>query len=371
MDKLKCAALVLTFALLPTLHANAIEAPAPPRPAAATAVISPADSQSLHSQLIRVAHRQRFRELRIEPAISDLLSRNEVAAAVSQLGVKADQNDAAANIALIRVQHWCSRLAPRERHRDAQMLEQMRAQLSADEQARLQSLLNLQLDYEAAASKACQQAPFDYRMIEARLREAADAGEPMSVTELSRLETKPQRVEELLQQAANKNYAPAQYALAVHRLTSVQRGISTENVASIRVLLKQSGRIWSQAKLDLANCMALGCEGHPADVAGAVVFGLDAARDGERGSYSSIARMPWAARLPFEQRLAWQYFAQQLNNAGCFGEHYLPMYRSLQENVAAYEKALSSELKEQAKKIAGQYWKEYGPRAQREQQCAL
>ena len=344
-------------------------APSTTAPTAPTDTAATTDPQQLQPQLVRVSHRQRFANLKVDASVVEALARADVASAVAQLSAKAEANDPATNIALIRVQHWCSHIPPRDRHRDPKLLEQLRPQLSEPEATRLQKLVDMELDYEAAASRSCQQARFDYRLIEAQLRETADAGEPMSVTELARLETRPARVEELLQQAASKNYAPAQYALAMHRLIAVQRGEQTENVASIRVLLKQAGRSSSQAKLDLANCMALGCEGHPGDVAGAVVFGLDAARDGQRDAYASIARMPWAARLPMDQRLAWQYFGQRLNEAGCFGDHYLPMFRLLRENVVAYEKASGSRLQEQARKIAEQYWQDFGTRAQREQQC--
>lgn len=348
---------------------KATAAPAAAAPSAPTYSVPSVDAATLHALLVRVSHRQRFANLNVNAAVVDAMSRADIAGAVAQLSAKADANDPATNVALIRVQHWCTRIPPRERHRGAKLLEQLRPQLNEAEGKRLQGIVELELDYEAAALKSCQQAQFDYRLIEAQLRETADAGEPMSVTELARLETRPARVEELLQQAASKNYAPAQYALAMHRLVAVQRGESTANVGSIRVLLKQAGRTSSQAKLDLANCMALGCEGHPSDVAGALVFGLDAARDGERDAYASIARMPWAARLPMEQRLAWQYFGQRLNESGCFGENYVPMFRLLRENVIAYEQAVGSKLQEQAQKIAAQYWQDFGPRAQREQQC--
>lgn len=366
--------LLLLLLATPSLHAieapsKSSSSPSTSAPAGPAYSVTTTDPQTLAPLLVRTSHRQRFANLKVDAAVVEYMTRADIAGAVAQLSAKAEANDPATNIALIRIQHWCTRIPPRDRHRDPKLLEQLRPQLSEAETARLQKLVDLELDYEAAALKSCQQAQFDYRLIEAQLRETADAGEPMSVTELARLETRPARVEELLLQAASKNYAPAQYALAMHRLIAVQRGEQTENVASIRVLLKQAGRSSSQAKLDLANCMALGCEGHPSDVAGAVVFGLDAARDGERDAYASIARMPWAARMPMEERLAWQYFGQRLNEAGCFGDNYLPMYRLLRENVTAYEKAVGGKLLPQAQQITERYWQEYAPRAQREQQC--
>ncbi len=355
--------------------ATAIEAPAKsqpsPPPAAATheQAIALSDPQALQALRVRAAHGQRLANLKIESSVIDALASGDVAKAVALLSARAETNDPPSNIALVRIQNWCSRLPPRERHRDLKLLEQLRQQLTEDEVTRLQKIVDLELNYEAAALQSCQRAQFDYRLIEAQLREAADAGEPLSVTELARIETRPERVEALLQQAVSKNYAPAQYALAMSRLVRVQRGELTQNVGTIRVLLKQAGRTLSRAKLDLANCMATGCEGHPGDADGAMVFGLDAARDGERDAFASIARMPWAARLSMEQRLAWQYFGQRLNEAGCFGENYLPMFALLRENVIAYERVVGA-AQAQAAKLADQYWAEFASRAQREQHCS-
>lgn len=363
---------LLAFAMAPSW---AIEAPSKSLPNPTTTpvpqnqLVALTNPEVLQPLRTRAAHAQRLANLNIDRGVIDALASADVAKAVAQLSARAETNDAASNIALVRIQNWCSRMPPRDRHRDPQLLEQLRKQVTEGEAARLQQIVNLELSYEAAALQSCQQSRFDYRLIEAQLREAADAGEPMSVTELARIETRPERAEELLQQAASKNYAPAQYALAMLRLVRVQKGESTQNVGTIRVLLKQAGRTSSRAKLDLANCMATGCEGHPGDPDGAMVFGLDAARDGERDAFASIARMPWAGRMPMEQRLAWQYFGQRLNEAGCFGENYLPMYALLRENALAYEKAISPAGQTQAVKLANEYWQQFGARAQREQQC--
>ena len=370
------ARVVLILLALIAQPLRAIEAPKTVSPTSNPSAASPAwrapaqEPHALQPILARVTHRQLLANLNVEESVIDLLARAEVAQAVAQLSAKAETNDAPTNIALVRVQNWCSRILPRERHRAPKLLEQLQPQLSEPETARLQLLVNLQLDYEAKARNSCGEARFDYRLIEAQLRDAADEGEPLSLTELARIETRPARVEELLQQAASKNYAPALHALAMHRLIAVQRGERTSDVGSIRTLLKQAGRTSSRAKLDLANCMAVGCEGHPGDVGGALVFGLDAARDGERDAYASIARMPWAGRLPMEQRLAWQYFGQRMNEAGCYGSDYLSMYASLREAVLAYEKAIGADLQKPAEELAERYWRDYGARAQREQKCS-
>ena len=112
--------------------------------------------------------------------------------------------------------------------------------------------------------------------------------------------------------------------MATNLLIAVQRGQTTENVSKIRELLKIAGRAIPRAKLDLANCMAVGCDGHPADALTARAFGIDAARDGEPTAFLSMVRMPWGARMPRAQLLAWQYFGDRLNEGGCMGDHTSP-----------------------------------------------
>lgn len=363
----------LAFAVTQALAIGAPDPPAasPPvaEPAKAIQVVASSAPETLQPQLARVGHRQRFTDLTIDAVVVEELARADVKSAVARLSAKAAAGDASSNIALIRVQRWCARIPPRDRHRDTQLLERLRPQLGEAEAARLQTVVKLELDYAAAALTSCQQAQFDYRGIESQLRDAAAAGEPKSITELARIEQQPARAEELLQQASDKNYSPAQQALAMLRLIAVQRGERTDKVDSIRALLKQAGRTSPRAKLDLANCMATGCDGHPNDVSGALVFGMDAARDGERDAFTSIARMPWAARLPIDQRLAWQYFGQRLNEAGCYGEEYVPTFGALRENAIAYEKVTKPDQQAQARKLAEQYWQEFGSRARREQRC--
>src|SRR5690606_22439806 len=142
---------------------------------------------------------------------------------------------------------------------------------------------------------------FDYRLIEARLREAAAEGHPASATELAQFVRDPAQRQALLQAAMDKHYAPAYYAVATQLLMAVQRGETTQNVSSIREWLKQAGREVPKAKLDLANCMALGCDGHPADALAARAFGTDAARDGEPTAFLSMVRMPWGSRMSRSQ----------------------------------------------------------------------
>ena len=144
----------------------------------------------------------------------------------------------------------------------------------------------------------------------------------------------------MLQTAVKKNYPPAVYKVATNLLMAVQRGQTTENVSAIRELLKIAGRTIPRAKLDLANCMAVGCDGHPADAMTARAFGIDAARDGEPTAFMSMVRMPWGARMPREQLLAWQYFGDRLNEGGCMGDQYVPTTLAFGQTIQLLERVL-------------------------------
>jgi hypothetical protein len=136
-------------------------------------------------------------------------------------------------------------------------------------------------------------------------------------------------------------------------------------------LFKQAGRTLNKAKIDLANCMAAGCDGHPADAPQAAAFGMDAARDGEPGAFLSMARMPWGRRLTRSQLLAWQYFGDRLSEAGCVGEGYVMSTISFDQTLKALEARQDSKFLEEARTQADALWRDNGERAKREQGCAL
>jgi hypothetical protein len=298
------------------------------------------------------------------------LARGDADAAVSALSAQANSGKAAENIALVRVQHWCNRIFNSQPMDTQSQINQLAANLSTERIGRAAGVLLAEEKYRDRARTSCGKAQFDFGPIESRLRAAADAGDPASATELAQFVRDPQRREALLQSAADKNYAPAVYTLATSRLVAVQRGETTDNVASIRLLLKQAGRTLPKAKLDLANCMALGCDGHPADAATATAFGIDAARDGEPSAFPSMVRMPWARRLTRVQMLSWQYFGDRLNEAGCGGEAYVGAAVSFDQAIKALEKSQDAKLLEQAKAQADELWRSNAERAKREQGCA-
>ena len=352
-----------------------IEAPkpqtAPPSaPAAAPSVaFTPTDESAFDLTLQRVAHRRNLANLSIAPDVIDALARGDIDVAVAALSTQASAGKSDANIALVRLQHWCSRIVNSRPGDPQAQVNKIGAAVSAERLNRIAGVLIAEEKYRERARGGCSKAQFDFGAIESRLRAAAQAGDPPSATELAQFVRDPQQRASLLQSAVDKNFAPATYTLATSRLMAVQRGETTENVASIRLLLKQAGRTMPKAKLDLANCMATGCDGHPADTASAQAFGLDAARDGEPTAFPSIVRMPWARRLTRVQMLSWQYFGDRLNEAGCTGDAYVGSAVGFDQAIKALEKSQDAKVLEQSQNEAEALWSANGGRARREQGC--
>lgn len=327
------------------------------------------DEPGFFRRLARAAHHQAFVGLTIPAEVMDALVEARADAAIAALGGRAAEGDHDANIALVRLQHWCNRLVSQGDLDPQAQIDRLDAQLPPARVARAAAVLRAQADYRRRAATACRGAQFDFRGIEARLRNAAEEGHPASALELSRFTRDPDRRSAYIQAAVAQHYGPAVHALAVERLSAIQRGESTEDVASIRLLLKQAGRSVSRAKLDLANCMSLGCDGHPADAAGARAFGIDAARDGEAGAFLSMARMPWGRGLSRVQMLAWQYFGDRLNEAGCGGDAYVTNAMTLSRTIEALEARQDPETLADARERAETLWRDNGARAMREQGC--
>ena len=372
MQRAMCLLLTLGFCA----QSLAIEAPAGSSPTPATAAptaqpssMTPSDESAFVRVLQRSAHHRNLTGLKISSEVTDQLARGDVGAAIAHLNKQAASGNNDANIALVRIQHWCNRVA-NARVPDAKaQIARLPANLDQSRATRAAGVIVAEEKYRQLARQGCTSAQFDYRGIEGRLREAADNGDPASATELAQFIRDPARKQAMLEAAANKGFAPAQYVLATGRLIAVQRGETTENVASIRLLLKQAGRSINKAKVDLANCMALGCDGHPADAAGAAAFGTDAARDGEPGAFLSMARMPWGMRMNRAQLLAWQYFGDRLSEAGCVGENYVMSTITFDQTIKALEQNQNDTFLEQARSQAGTLWRDHGERAMREQGC--
>ena len=360
--------------LLIQTSAHSIEAPkpaAPPEPEAEAPrpQITPTDETQFQTLLQRVTTFRNFRGLNVSTETVDQLSRGEADKAVASLSTLANQGNKNADIALVRVQHWCNTVSSARTPDPQAQIAKMPKEFSPERAARVAGVLKAEAEFMPRAKAGCMKARFDFGGIESRLRAAADAGDPASATELSQFARDPAKREAMLQSAIAKNYAPAMYMAASNLLVAVQRGETTENVSKIRELLKTAGRTMPRAKVDLANCMALGCDGHPADARTAMAFGLDAARDGEPTAFLSMARMPWGRQIPRVQLLAWQYFGDRLNEAGCMGDGYVMTSLGFAQTIPAIERGLPQEILEAAKTQADTLWKESGERAKKENGC--
>jgi hypothetical protein len=354
--------------------AGAIEAPkqppAPePEPAAPAVAITPTDETQFQQLLQRVTTFRNMRGLNVSAEVIDQLARGDADQAVATLGALANQGNREANIALVRIQHWCNTVSSARPPDPEAQIAKLGNEFPPARASRVAGVIKAEAQFMPRAKAGCSKANFDFRGIEARLREAAENGHAASATELSKFIRDPAQREAMLQTAISKNYAPAMYASASNLLVAVQRGQTTENVKAIRELLKTAGRSIPKAKLDLANCMALGCDGHPADTRTALAFGLDAARDGEPTAFLSMMRMPWGRQLSRTQLLAWQYFGDRLNEAGCMGEAYIVTSLGFSQSIPVLEKGQTAQVLEAAKTQADGLWKDNGERAKKENGC--
>jgi hypothetical protein len=353
---------------------GAIEAPKPqapqPEPAPAQrAAVTPTDQREFYRVLQRSTHTRNLHALKTPPDVIAALSRGEADAAVASLSTLAGQGDKDANIALVRIQHWCNRMASARPAAPQEQIAKLSPLFAPERAAKAAGVIHAEVGYQKVARESCFKARFDFGAIEARLREAAAQGHPASAAELAQFVRDPEQREALLQAAIKQRYAPAMYTAATNLVMAVQRGQTTENVSQIRLWLKQAGPSMPRAKLDLANCMSLGCDGHPADASTARAFGLDAARDGEPAAFLSIMRMPWGRRLTRVQHLSWQIFGNRLNEAGCMGDAYIASATAFAQNLAMLEKGQPTTVLEEALSEADALWRDNSARAMKEQGC--
>jgi TPR repeat protein len=333
--------------------------------------VTPTDEREFYEKVQRVTSYRALRGLKIPADVIANLGRGDAEKAVATLSGLASQGSNDANIALVHVQHWCVAVT-QQRAGDpkAQIAKLVQGQPDA-RAARVAGVIYAEVEFMQRARAACVRANsiFDYKGIEARLRAAAAAGDPASATELAQFLLDPAKREAMLQTAVKKNYPPAVYKVATNLLIAVQRGQTTENVSQIRELLKIAGREIPRAKLDLANCMAVGCDGHPADALTARAFGIDAARDGEPTAFPSMVRMPWGARIPRPTLLAWQLFGDKLNESGCMGDQFVPTALALTQTISMLTRVLDDEELQETKKQFDALWAEHGARAMKENGC--
>jgi hypothetical protein len=331
--------------------------------------VTPTDEKEFYKKVQRVTAYRGLRGLKIPRQVITDLGNGDADKAVAALSGIAAQGDNEANIALVNVQHWCAAVGQQRSGDPKAAIAKLVQGLPDPRAARIAGVIYAEVDYMQRARANCGNARFDYQSIEARLRAAAAAGDPASATELAQFLRDPAKREEMLQIAVKKNYPPAVYKVATNLLIAVQRGQTTENVSQIRELLKIAGREIPRAKLDLANCMAVGCDGHPADALTARAFGIDAARDGEPTAFPSMVRMPWGARIPRPELLAWQLFGDKLNESGCMGDQYVPTSLAVSQTIDQLTRVLDNDELEETKKKFDALWAEHGTRAMKENGC--
>jgi hypothetical protein len=372
--KIAGAGLLAALALA-TCAAHAIEAPKaqPPREEEPQQPppevnLTPTDERAFYEKIQRVTAFRSMRGLKVPADVISELGRGNAEAAVAALSQKASAGDNDANIALVLTQHWCAAVAQQRAGDPKAVIAKLVQNQPEKRAARVAGVIYAEVEYMQRASASCRKARFDYTGIEARLRSAAAAGDAASATELAQFLRDPAQREAMLQNAVKKNYPAAVYKVATNLLMAVQRGATTENVSQIRELLKIAGREIPRAKLDLANCMAVGCDGHPADAMTARAFGIDAARDGEPTAFLSMVRMPWG-RMPRDELLAWQYFGDRLNEAGCMGDQYVPTALAFGQTIGLLERSVNPQTLEEARTRTQALWNEHGVRAMKENGC--
>ena len=369
---------MLAALALVTCAAHAIEAPKPQAPREEAPQqqpppelnVTPTDERAFYEKIQRVTAFRSMRGLKVPADVIAELGRGNADTAVAALNKLASGGDNDANIALVLVQHWCAAVSQQRAGDPKAAIAKLVQNQPERRAARVAGVIYAEVDYMQKARTSCGAAmrQFDYRGVEARLRSAAAAGDAASATELAQFLRDPAQREEMLQSAVKKNYPAAVYKVATNLLIAVQRGVTTENVSQIRELLKVAGREIPRAKLDLANCMAVGCDGHPADAMTARAFGLDAARDGEPTAFTSMVRMPWG-RFPREELLAWQYFGDRLNEAGCMGDQYVPTTLAFGQTIGLLERNVNPKTLEDARTRTEALWNEHGVRAMKENGC--
>jgi hypothetical protein len=365
----------LAALLLAACAVHAIETPKPqapreeePQQPPPELNITPTDERAFYEKVQRVTAFRSMRGLTVPADVIADFGRGNADAAVATLSKLASAGNNDANIALVLAQHWCAAVGQQRAGDPKAAIAKLVQNQPEQRAARVAGVIYAEVEYMQRARAGCQKARFDYNGIEARLRSAAAAGDAASATELAQFLRDPAQRDAMLQSAVKKNYPAAVYKIATNLLMAVQRGQTTENVSQIRELLKIAGREIPRAKLDLANCMAVGCDGHPADAMTARAFGMDAARDGEPTAFLSMVRMPWG-RFSRDELLAWQYFGDRLNEAGCMGDQYVPTSLAFGQTIGLLEHNIDPRMLQDARTKADAFWSEHGVRAMKENGC--
>ena len=73
--------------------------------------------------------------------------------------------------------------------------------------------------------------------------------------------------------------------------------------------------------------------------------------------------------MPRDELLAWQYFGDRLNEAGCMGDQYVPTTLAFGQTIAMLERTVKPNTLEDARTRAEALWNEHGARAMKENGC--
>ena len=69
------------------------------------------------------------------------------------------------------------------------------------------------------------------------------------------------------------------------------------------------------------------------------------------------------------QLLAWQYFGDRLNEAGCMGDAYIGTSLGFAQTIPALEKGRPPQVLDAARAQGDVLWKDHGERAKKENGC--
>jgi hypothetical protein len=82
-----------------------------------------------------------------------------------------------------------------------------------------------------------------------------------------------------------------------------------------------------------------------------------------------MVRMPWGARFTRQELLAWQYFGDRLNEAGCMGDQFVPTTLAFGQTIALLQRGMDEKGLDESRAKYEELWNEHGVRAMKENGC--
>jgi TPR repeat protein len=294
-------------------------------------------------------------------SVSDFLLDQGLPGTVRSLEELAQLGDVDANLALVRLERFCTQ---REQPHHAVDWLIYRSPDSGRGQVRR--------GYLAELANSCSQSLFDLPAIERRLRESAGAGHAGSLLVLGQDTTGDEAARrKLWTSAAILGDVRAQLLLAAN----LREAGSNETILGERAAfwLKVAASNSTPAAVALARCRALGCDGGPVDGPAALELMRNAARRGNDQALELLGAP--SSEFPIEidalERHAWLQFLRSLWRHGCYGEaQSAERLRALDREATRAEAALSPYDLRNARQLAESYWSRYAVEAQRAQRCS-